>query len=441
MGRNFDPSDRRRSLHTCRRDRLPAMHHVCCRLRSLPVHKYLAIAKDHSQEQSDLTQRAAELFDQIRKPGRAGDVPEQLTIASDQLVRDTWDWLHAAKRSNDLQVRYCYAIASISKAIILIEESAADEENLKAALQCLDMALIMSPPLDESAVCSAASQIHQQLPVQLLDPPSITSAPIPLILPIIQKQIPIETDIDVIRFEVEYFDKKRPVVIRNALNHWPALDPTSKRKWSLQYLNEIAGHRTVPVEIGKKYTDQTWSQKLITMNDFMNHYVINDCNREGGQTGYLAQHDLFRQIPELRKDISIPDHCSISSQSDERVGLDNSVETNVWFGPAGTVSPLHFDPQDNILAQVSGCKYIRIYDREIPSHVIYPHEADSLLKHTSQVDVEDVDENKFPAFSENAFDFMAETILREGDAIFIPCQTWHFVKSLTTSVSVSFWWN
>lgn len=411
-------------------------HPAFSRLRSLPVHEYLS----HGPPDS-LTRRTAELFEQLNKPDEHGHVRDQLTIA-DQLLQKAWDRLHASDRSNDLSVRYCYAVASISKAVILIEQSDSNESNLKAALRCLDMAMIMSPPLD-ACVCTAANTIHKQLPVQSLDVTQLEGEKIPPILPAIQQQIPIETGSDLTRFEKDYFNKRKPVVIRGMLNHWPALDPTSGRKWSLQYLNQQAGYRTVPVEIGKKYTDQTWSQKLITINEFINHYVINDCKKEGGGKGYLAQYDLLQQIPELRKDISIPDYCSICKQdefsdSDE---TDIVVEQNVWFGPAGTISPLHFDPKDNILVQVTGCKYIRIYDKEIPSHVISPHATDSLLKNTSQVDVEDVDEHKFPDFATSASDYMSETILYEGDALFIPCHEWHFVKSLTTSFSVSFWWN
>lgn len=62
--------------------------------------------------------------------------------------------------------------------------------------------------------------------------------------------------------------------------------------------------------------------------------------------GYLAQHRLFDQIPELLDDIIIPDYCAFGEE-----GIDN-VDMNIWIGPAGTVSPLHFDPKNNIFCQV-----------------------------------------------------------------------------------------
>lgn len=32
-----------------------------------------------------------------------------------------------------------------------------------------------------------------------------------------------------------------------------------------------------------------------------------------------------------------------------------------------------------------------------------------------------------------------DVILREGDALFIPAGTWHYVRSLSTSISVNYW--
>lgn len=50
------------------------------------------------------------------------------------------------------------------------------------------------------------------------------------------------------------------------------------------------------------------------------------------------------QISELRKDICVPDYCF--------AGGGELRPLNAWFGPAGTVTPLHHDPHHNILAQV-----------------------------------------------------------------------------------------
>jgi lysine-specific demethylase 8 len=78
--------------------------------------------------------------------------------------------------------------------------------------------------------------------------------------------------------------------------------------------------------------------------------------------GYLAQHALFKQIPKLYRDILIPDYCALLNEDDEREMTGNNpcqddVSVNAWFGPVGTVSPLHHDPYSNLLAQVHGTVY------------------------------------------------------------------------------------
>ncbi|XP_023572018.1 jmjC domain-containing protein 5 isoform X2 [Octodon degus] len=200
----------------------------------------------------------------------------------------------------------------------------------------------------------------------------------------------------------------RPVVLEGVADHWPCM-----KKWSLDYIQEVAGCRTVPVEVGSRYTDEDWSQHLMTVSEFISKYIT----KEAKDVGYLAQHQLFDQIPELRRDISIPDYCCLGS------GEEDEITINAWFGPAGTVSPLHQDPQQNFLAQ--------------DSEALYPHET-HLLHNTSQVDVENPNLEQFPRFAEAPF---LSCILAPGEILFIPVKYWHYVRALDLSFSVSFWWS
>ncbi|XP_053813309.1 bifunctional peptidase and arginyl-hydroxylase JMJD5 [Vidua chalybeata] len=221
-------------------------------------------------------------------------------------------------------------------------------------------------------------------------------------------------------FRDNYLLPQRPVVLEGVMDHWPCM-----KKWSVDYFCEVAGCRTVPVELGARYTDEEWSQQLMTVSDFISQYIMDENN-----VGYLAQHQLFDQIPELKEDISIPDYCCLGE------GEEDDITINAWFGPGGTISPLHQDPQQNFLAQVFGRKYIRLYSPQ-DSENLYPHES-QILHNTSQVDVEDPDLVKFPNFTKAAFQ---SCILMPGQILFIPIKYWHYVRSLELSFSVSFWWS
>ena len=42
---------------------------------------------------------------------------------------------------------------------------------------------------------------------------------------------------------------------------------------SLAYLKRVAGARTVPIELGSRYTDEGWSQGLMTLSQFIEGHI------------------------------------------------------------------------------------------------------------------------------------------------------------------------
>ncbi|CAM6129797.1 unnamed protein product [Calypogeia fissa] len=222
-------------------------------------------------------------------------------------------------------------------------------------------------------------------------------------------------------FARDFFLPGFPVVIKNGITHWPAIT-----KWKdLDYLLKVAGNRTVPVEIGEHYLAPGWKQELMTIGELLERShapAVTSATRP-----YLAQHALFDQIPELMQDIRVPDYCEL--------GGGEMKSVNAWFGPAGTVTPLHKDPHHNLFAQVLGQKYVRLYSPQL-SEQLYPF-SEFMLCNSSQVDLDNPDYQKHPEIRKlSCMDY----ILEEGDMLYIPPTWWHYVRSLTRSFSVSFWW-
>ncbi|KAF5875553.1 putative domain-containing protein 5 protein [Botrytis fragariae] len=256
-----------------------------------------------------------------------------------------------------------------------------------------------------------------------------------------------------------------PLIIIGSIDPWPA---RNQKPWSSpSYLlsKTIGGRRLVPIEIGRSYVDSGWGQKIVTFKDFMTEYMLSPAKEgEAKETGYLAQHNLFSQIPSLRNDITIPDYCyvyppqphsSCSPALKEKYTQMEELEEpliNAWFGPAGTISPLHTDPYHNILAQVVGKKYLRLYPpRETPKLYARGIEDGGIdMSNTSEVDIgvlegwdgtveeQEAERKKFPEADSAKY---WDCVLEEGEVLYIPVGWWHYVRGLSASFSVSFWWN
>ncbi|EKX43980.1 hypothetical protein GUITHDRAFT_72601 [Guillardia theta CCMP2712] len=235
-------------------------------------------------------------------------------------------------------------------------------------------------------------------------------------------------------FKQEFFKKDLPVIITGVMDGWPAL-----RLWrDLRYLRDKFGHRTVPVELGRIAGGQKldgWREEAMLMERLISEYLIPSniaCLKEQSMddkdVAYLAQHALFDQLTQLQKDFEVPEYCECGAVE----GM------NAWLGTAGTVTPLHHDSADNILAQAVGYKYIRLYHPQETRNLYVNKSGRQSLALTvpGQVNCEFPDFDRFPLLQQANYE---EAILRPGDMLFIPSKHWHYVRSLTPSFSVNFW--
>ncbi|MFQ6643157.1 hypothetical protein Gotur_018789 [Gossypium turneri] len=411
-----------------------------------------------------------------------------LAAAGDQRAAEAacemaWEQLHSGPWHSVLPVwRDAYSMACLHVAKFHFFNG-----EFRDALRSLDMGIIMGGPLLRKDLDSAIEVVlaaksrhfhngvadddkegHGEAGSRLLvSPQEFDKSEVLRILPIrslSSKIVGKRSALSLEAFLCEYFLSGSPVIITDCMAHWPA-----RTRWNdMDYLRRIAGDRTVPVEfsgnlveqwnpspgnrilndhngkklqifpltdesfrercswVGKNYLCSEWKQELVTFSEFLERVQSTGCSSKAPT--YLAQHQLFDQINDLRKDISIPDYCC--------AGGGELRSLNAWFGPAGTVTPLHHDPHHNILAQVVGKKYVRLYSATY-SEELYPY-SETMLYNSSQVDLDNIDEVEFPKVRDLEF---IDCILEEGEMLYIPPKWWHYVRSLTTSFSVSYWWS
>jgi hypothetical protein len=109
----------------------------------------------------------------------------------------------------------------------------------------------------------------------------------------------------------------------------------------------------------------------------------------------------------------------------------DSYGRNVWLGPRGTVTPLHRDPNTNLLAQIVGQKRVILHH---PDARVYPR-SDGPHANASAADAE-APGDAFPDFPP-AYEIVE---LGPGDALLIPVGWWHHVRCTAgPSLSLNYW--
>jgi LPS sulfotransferase NodH len=221
-------------------------------------------------------------------------------------------------------------------------------------------------------------------------------------------------------FRDRYYAANRPVIIQDLMTSWRAMST-----WTPEYLKRVAGDGMVEVMTGRDadpeyevngrkhrtelrfadYIDMVYSGKVT--NDY---YMVagNAFFEKPGARPLLAD---FTPFPEYLNPVADGRQCFL------------------WFGPAGTVTPLHHDTSNILMAQVAGRKLHRI----IPaSEWEYVYNSSGVF---SDVNCEAPDLARHPKFRHAA---VIDVILEPGEVLFMPVGWWHHVRALDVSITVSF---
>jgi hypothetical protein len=219
-------------------------------------------------------------------------------------------------------------------------------------------------------------------------------------------------------FRAEYVDAHRPVILSGAVDDWPAL------RWTPERLKAACGEIEVEVQ-GERATDPDFEVNSISHKRTMpfGTFVGHVFGGEETNDLYMVANNGFLE----RAGRTLTADLGASPYLDAAVAHGR---TFLWFGPAGTVTPLHYDVIDILYVQVLGEKRFSMID---PRHGGCLYQRGNTV--FSAVDYEHPDMDLYPAYGT----VTAEDIeLTPGQTMFIPTGWWHHVRSLSCSASVSF---
>jgi hypothetical protein len=233
-------------------------------------------------------------------------------------------------------------------------------------------------------------------------------------------------------FRRHYFQPNLPVVLRGAMESWPAL-----AKWEPSYLDErlrggkIALYATDRAAYVETDRDGVMTKIAQGGGDRPSYYIANATIADTPQRPASQNHgkddaDEYAVRP-LADDIRFPE--VLPSKALRQV--------NFWAGSDGITTNLHWDEGHTLLALVRGVKEGVLFPPGESKH-LYPvtHFDRPMIEIRSHIELGRPDAARlFPRYAHAKyyrFDF------RRGDILYIPSTYWHYVRSREFSLAVSF---
>jgi hypothetical protein len=233
--------------------------------------------------------------------------------------------------------------------------------------------------------------------------------------------------------------KRKPTVLKNTVvQTWPALN-----KWTLSYLEKNMGTDILPsVKCTNTFVtfdpDKHTPLKLnislpftsvnMTTEAFFK-CIQKDPSDPVCSDGYEG-HYYFGSVPDSLRDDVMPDDLLYHTERDYKAR-----KQFMWMSSAGMITHTHFDQDYNFFVQLVGKKRFTLWS-PLQHELMYVYPRVHPMWHKSRVNYRAVDLEKFPAFAQAKG---RQIELGPGDMLFVPPYTWHYVETLTPSVSLSTW--
>lgn len=230
-------------------------------------------------------------------------------------------------------------------------------------------------------------------------------------------------------FSLERLQQQTPAIIVGAMKDWRAVGA-----WSPEYLASLFQDRQVKVAVSNthKYDYNQVKTAFENLTQFrhqamgFSEFIAKLQNSNAtGEHYYLMQRPIQDDFPELLPDIARPAWIE-----------DRKVDVNLWVGSAGNVTQMHYDRDENFLAEVYGSKHLRLFDPG-QTEFLYPYAKTSVMYYLSYVDCDNPDFDTYPEFRKAR---PWEGVLAPGEMLYLPARWWHHVRSLEHAISVNFWW-
>jgi hypothetical protein len=250
--------------------------------------------------------------------------------------------------------------------------------------------------------------------------------------------IPEIRGIDREHFEREILAAGQPVVLRDLVAAWPAVQRGRESPEAIcHYLSERDNGTPVdaimlpPEERGRIF----YNAAMDGFNFLRNRLPISRIIEQ------IARYSAFDSAPAVAAQRALIRQCMPKLLDDHALTLRDAVEPRIWLGNA-IVTPAHFDESHNIACVVAGRRRFTLLPPEqIANLYVGPFDFAPAGPAISLVDFAQPDLARFPRFAQaQAHALSAE--LHAGDAIYIPPLWWHHVVSLDVcNVLVNYWWD